>query len=261
MNFLLATIAGALQGLTEFLPISSTGHLIIFEHLTNISQNDFGLAFDASLHLGTLLAVLVFFFKDYLKILNLKNGLLLKLTVATAPAALFGLIFENSIESSFRQLWVVGLALIVFSPVMVLAEIYGKKGEKEENTTPLQAIIVGFAQALALIPGISRSGATISAGLFLGLKRDEAARFAFMVSGPIIAGAGLKKFLEVITSSNLTSQDFNFFIVGMASSAIFGYLTIKYFIKYLSSKTLYPFVAYRIILGLILLASSLTTIY
>ncbi|MDP2632544.1 MAG: undecaprenyl-diphosphate phosphatase, partial [Candidatus Curtissbacteria bacterium] len=232
MNYFLAIFAGAIQGLTEFLPISSTGHLIIFEHFTNISQKDFGLAFDASLHLGTLLAIAVFFYKDYLKVFNFKNGLLIKLVIGTIPAVFFGLLFESSIEGSFRQLWVVGAALILFSPVMVFAEKYGSKSANEGSVTPLQSLIVGLSQALALIPGMSRSGATITAGLFLGLKRDEAARFAFMLSGPIIAGAGLKKFLGVVSGTNLAGQDINFFLIGMISSAIFGYLTIKYFIKY-----------------------------
>lgn len=256
MDYLLAIIAGAIQGLTEFLPVSSTGHLIIFEHLFGAAQKNFGLAFDASLHLGTLLAVLIYFAKDYLEVLNFKNGLFAKLAVGTVPAAIIGLIFESSIETSFRSLLLVGVTLIAFSPVIVFAEIYGKKNQKSQ-TSPVQSLLIGFAQALALIPGISRSGATISAGLFLGLKRDQAAKFAFMLSGPIIAGAGAKKFLGVITSTQLTSQDFLFFVSGITSSAIFGYLTIKYFIKYLQSQNLYPFVVYRVILGAVLVAVSL----
>lgn len=257
MNILLAVLAGAVQGLTEFLPVSSTGHLIIFEHLFGISQDNFGLAFDASLHLGTLLAVLLFFAKDYLKVLNLKNDLLIKLIVATIPAVILGLLLEKSIETSFRSLLLVGIALVAFSPIMVFAEIYGKKNKQKNQVSLVQSLFVGFAQSLALIPGISRSGATISAGLFSGLKREEAARFAFMLSGPIIAGVGAKKFLDVVTRSNLTQGDLTFFIVGIISSAIFGYLTIKYFIKYLSKNTLYPFVIYRVILGLILILISL----
>lgn len=253
MTYLLAILAGVLQGLTEFLPISSTGHLIIFEHLFNISQGKFGLAFDASLHLGTLLAVLIFFYKDYLKILNFKNKLFMKLVVGTIPAVIFGLIFENAVESSLRQIWVVALGLILFSLVIVLAEYYGKRTRHKENMSTKDSLIIGLFQALALIPGISRSGSTISAGLFLNLTREEAARFAFMLSGPVIAGAGAKKFLEVITSSSISSNDLNFFLIGIISSAIFGYLTIKYFLRYLSTRTLYPFVIYRVIVGLALL--------
>src|SRR3989344_9006051 len=167
MNFFLAILAGAIQGLTEFLPISSTGHLIIFENIFGISQQQFGLAFDASLHLGTLTAVLIFFYKDYLQILNFKNNLLPKLIAATIPAVVFGLLFESQIESDLRQLWVVGAALILFSAVMLYAEKKGSQSKESTHVGILDSIIIGFAQALALIPGISRSGSTITAGLFL----------------------------------------------------------------------------------------------
>ena len=255
MTYFLAILAGAVQGLTEFLPISSTGHLIIFENLFKISQKDFGLAFDASLHLGTLLAILLFFFKDYLKMISFKNKLLYKLAIGTVPAVFFGLLFESKIESDVRQLWVVGLALILFSAVMVLAEKVSKQTKNEGDLKIKSAFFIGLAQALALIPGISRSGSTISAGLFLNLTRKEAARFAFMLSGPIVAGAGAKKFLEVIASNSLASQNHNVFIIGIISSCVFGYLTIKYFLKYLATKNLYPFVVYRIVLGLILIST------
>jgi len=256
MNYLLAAAAGAIQGLTEFLPISSTGHLIIFEKFLSLDPNSFGLAFDASLHLGTLLAVLAIFKNDYLKILNFKNALFVKLAVGTLPAVFFGLLFETQIETSFRQTWIVGLSLILFSFVFILAEKLGKQIKTKEKTTIIDSLAVGLFQSFALIPGISRSGSTISAGLFLGLKREEAAKFAFMLAGPVIAGAGLKKFFEVITTQTLGSSDLNFFLVGMISSAIFGYLTIKYFLKYLSTKTLYPFVIYRVVLGVILLIAA-----
>ncbi|MEX2028219.1 MAG: undecaprenyl-diphosphatase UppP [Candidatus Curtissbacteria bacterium] len=257
MNYLLAILAGAIQGLTEFLPVSSTGHLIIFEYIFNISQDNFGLAFDASLHLGTLLAVVAFFARDYAKVVNPKNGLAGKLIIGTIPAIAAGLLFESMIESSLRQLWVIGSALILFSAVMVAAEKISKNTNSIEKMNFKDSFIVGLFQALALIPGVSRSGSTISAGLFLNMDRGEAAKFAFMLSGPIVAGAGAKKFLEAATRSSFHGADFNYFLVGIASSAIFGYLTIKYFLKYLSTRNLKPFVIYRIVLGLILIASSL----
>lgn len=254
MNYLLAIIAGAIQGLTEFLPVSSTGHLIIFEKLFNISQSNFGLAFDASIHLGTLAAVLIYFKKDYLSAFHFKNRLFYKLIVATVPAVFFGLLLENYIETSFRQIWVVGVGLIVFSAVFVLAEKLAKQIKSKDQTTYLDSLIIGLFQSMALIPGVSRSGSTISAGLFLGLKREEAAKFAFIISGPIIAGAGLKKFLEQASTLNKDASTFGFFLIGMLSSAVFGYLTIKYFLKYLSSNSLYAFVVYRVILGTLLIA-------
>lgn len=253
--YLLAIAAGAVQGLTEFLPVSSTGHLIIFEQIFGISQENFGLSFDASLHLGTLLAILIFFAKDYLTIASPKNQLLVKLAVGTVPAVFFGLLFEAQIESVLRQTWIVGLALILFSIVFILAEKLGKQTKSASQASLRDALVIGLFQALALIPGISRSGSTISAGLFLGLKRQEAARFAFLLSGPIVAGAGLKKFIEAVNIHGIGSGDLSFFIIGMVSSAFFGYLTIKYFLHYLATKTLYPFVVYRLILGLILLIS------
>lgn len=257
MDYILAVIAGAIQGLTEFLPVSSTGHLIVFEHLFGQQHKNFGLTFDASLHLGTLFAVLVYFRKDYLELLNFKNKLFLKLLVGTIPAAILGILLESYIETSFRSLLFVGIALIAFSPIMVFAEMYGKKNQKT-NASPVEALLIGIGQSIALIPGISRSGATISTGLFLGLKRDQAAKFAFMLSGPIIAGAGAKKFIGVLTSNNAASQDLMFFICGIVSAAIFGYFTIKYFIKFLQFNNMYPFVVYRVVLGIILIASALT---
>jgi len=181
MNYLLALLAGAVQGLTEFLPISSTGHLIIFEKIFNISQEEFGLAFDASLHLGTLLAVLIFFWKDYLKIISLKNRFVAKLIIGTIPAVFFGLIFEKQIDSTLRQIWIIALALIFFSAIFILAEKFGKQTKSKDNVSIIDALIIGLFQSIALIPGVSRSGSTISGGLFLGLKREEAARFAFLL--------------------------------------------------------------------------------
>ena len=253
MNYFLAILAGAVQGLTEFLPISSTGHLIIFEHVFGLSQDSFGLSFDASLHLGTLLAVIIFFYKDYLHALKSKK-LLLALVIGTIPAVAAGLLFENYINSDVRQLWVVGTTLILFSFVMLAADRIGKKISTITKINPKDALIIGIFQAIALIPGVSRSGSTISAGLFLGYTRQDAARFAFLLSGPIIAGAGGKKFLEVL-SSPASRTDIDFFLVGMLSSAVFGYLTIKYFLKYLALHNLNIFIVYRIIIGLILLST------
>ncbi len=256
MNYFLAVVAGTIQGLSEFLPISSTGHLIIFEHLFNIPQNSFGLSFDASLHLGTLLAIGIYFFKDYLSALK-SPKMVVNLIVGTIPAVVFGLLFEKAIETNVRELWVIGLALIIFSFVMIYAEKIGKRLKEVKNVSLRDSIIIGLFQSFALIPGVSRSGSTISAGLFLNFKRQDAARFAFMLSGPIIAGAGSKQFLEVMLSGKTASQEMSFFLVGMAVSGIVGYLTIKYFIKYLGSRGFKVFIYYRIALGLILLSTLL----
>lgn len=252
MDYSLALIAGAIQGLTEFLPISSTGHLIIFEKFFHLSADKFGLTFDASLHLGTLLAVIIFFYKDYLKILNPKNKMLTKLIAGTIPAVILGLLFESVIESYLRSIEVVAISMIIFSFVLILAEKVGKKQKSQNDVKIVDSLIIGLFQGLALIPGISRSGSTISAGLFLGLTREQSARFAFLLSGPIIAGAGLKKFSEVIFLKP-ANYDIGIFVLGILSSALFGYLTIKYFIIYLTTKNLYPFIFYRLAVGIILL--------
>jgi undecaprenyl-diphosphatase len=157
VNHFLAVLAGAVQGITEFLPISSTGHLIIFENIFGISQEKFGLAFDASLHLGTLLAVAIFFYKDYLKLFDLKNKLLLKLVLGTVPAVFFGLIFENQIETTFRQTWIVAISLIAFSFVFILAESIGRKVKEKGNREPEYSLriprFVPFIVAALLILG------------------------------------------------------------------------------------------------------------
>lgn len=252
--FLLAALAGLIQGLTEFLPISSTGHLIIFQRIFNLPSDAFGLSFDASLHLGTLLAVLLFFFKDYLRALKSKR-LFIALIVGTIPAVIAGLLFESYIDNQVRQLWIIGAALIAFSFVMMYADKIGKRLKTLNKINSKDALIVGVFQAIALIPGVSRSGSTISAGLFLNYTREDASRFAFLLSGPIIAGAGSKKFLEVILSRGTQPAEVQYFLVGMVSSAIFGYLTIKYFLKYIAHHNLNVFIFYRIIVGVILVST------
>lgn len=252
--FFLAALAGLIQGLTEFLPISSTGHLIIFQRIFNLPDNSFGLAFDASLHLGTLLAVLLFFFKDYLRALKSKR-LLIALIVGTIPAVVAGLLFESYINNQVRQLWIIGAALILFSFVMIYADRIGKNLKNLSKINSKDSLIIGIFQAIALIPGVSRSGSTISAGLFLNYTREDASRFAFLLSGPVIAGAGSKKFLEVLLGHGTSLGEIQYFLVGMVSSAIFGYLTIKYFLKYIAHHNLNVFVVYRIVVGLVLVST------
>lgn len=257
MNYIFAVVAGFVQGVTEFLPVSSTGHLIMLEKLFGVSQEQFGLAFDASIHLGTLAAVLIFFWKDYINLYR-NHALLIKLIIGTIPAVVFGLLFESLIESYFRQLWIVGATLIGFSIVMYIAEKYGKKIRPGTTMSKRESLMVGTFQALALIPGISRSGSTMSAGLMLGLTRPEAAKFAFLLSGPIVAGAGLLKFSEVFTSQSLQSDSFAYFVIGIISSCLFGFLTIKYFLKFISKHSLYPFIGYRIAVGILLIIISIS---
>ena len=271
INLLKALLLGILQGLTEFLPVSSTGHLILAENILGVSQNKFGLTFDAAIHLGTAIAVFSFFYPLWVKIIKAlfkniiskekltSNGKLgFYIILATIPAAVIGLLLEEKIETVFRQPKVVAFGLLAGSLIIFLADQLGKQLNKLEKITPLKSLIIGFSQSIALIPGISRSGVTISAGMFTGLKRRSAAEFAFLLSGPIVLGAGGKKLLDAITdfaSGKLTSADFLFFAVGIASAAVSGYFVIKFLLKYLQSHSMIIFIIYRIILAIGILIS------
>jgi len=266
INLLKALFLGILQGLTEFLPVSSTAHLILAENVLGISQDKFGLTFDAAIHLGTAIAVFSFFYPLWIKIiksltssiiskekLTLDGKLGLYIILATIPAAIIGLLLEEKIETVFRQPKIIAFALLAGSLIIFLADQLGKQLNKLEKITPLKSLLIGFSQSIALIPGISRSGITISTGMFTGLKRKSAAEFAFLLSGPIVLGAGGKKLFDAVTdftSGKLTSVDLLFFVVGIASAAISGYFVIKFLLKYLQGHSMIVFVIYRIILAI-----------
>lgn len=270
IELLKAALLGLVQGVSEFLPISSTGHLILLEKLLGISQDTYGLAFDAALHLGTLVSIVWFFQKDWLLIFQSTITLVKRrrltsdserlaayLLIGTIPAVIAGLLLENAVENAFRSPLLVGIMLAVFCLPLWYVEKTGKKNRTIGKLQLSDALIIGGAQVIALIPGVSRSGITIAAGMLIGLQRAEAARFAFLLSGPIVAGAGglqLVKTLALFMESGLTIQELLFFITGIISAAIFGYLTIKYFLEFISKRSLYPFIIYRIVLALIILA-------
>ncbi len=261
-----AVFLGVLNGLTEFLPVSSTGHLIVVEHILGVSQERFGLSFDAALHLGTAAAVIWVFWKRWMEIIEglmttVKKGEIVEkgrlgffLLLATVPAALIGLKFEKIIESAFRKPSLVAAALIAGAIPIYLAENKGREKIKELSMIGgFKALIIGLAQSLALIPGVSRSGITISMGMFLGFSRQNSAEFAFLLSGPIVLGAGGKKFLDVIGeffSGSVSLDEINFFILGIVSSALAGWLAIKFLLNYLNRHSLNIFVIYRIILAI-----------
>ena len=265
LNLIKALFLGILQGLTEFLPVSSTGHLILAENVLGVSQDKFGLTFDAAIHLGTAIAVFSFFYPLWVKIIKSLSSSIIsreKLTsdgklglyiiLATIPAAVIGLLLEETIESVCRQPKVVAFALLIGSVIIFLADQLGKQLDKLKKITSLKSLLIGFSQSIALIPGISRSGITISTGMFTGLKRKSAAEFAFLLSGPIVLGAGGKKLFDAVTDfagGKLTSADFLFFVVGIASAAISGYFVIKFLLKYLQNHSMIVFVIYRIILA------------
>ncbi|MGF1471606.1 MAG: undecaprenyl-diphosphatase UppP [Rubrobacteraceae bacterium] len=253
-----AIFLGIVQGLTEFLPVSSSGHLVLGQYFLGLDPQRFGLSFDVALHMGTLLAVVSFFWKDLVRIgyafgrsltgqRNLSNPdqrMAYLILAATVPAALIGFSFEGFIEDNTRLPWVVVFNLVFVGVLFIVAEIVGRRNRRASKLTFWEAIGIGVAQAAALVPGVSRSGATITLGLFMGLRREEAARFSFLMSVPIIAGAGSLQLAQVI-SEGMTAFDALLFGVGFVCSAVVGYLAIKFFIYYIADHSLRAFAYYR----------------
>lgn len=266
-DLLKAAILGIVQGLTEFLPVSSTGHLILAEKILGVDQDKYGLSFDASLHLGTLLALLIFFGTAWIRLAEGAIRTVSKRSLAgdpdgklawlivlgTIPAGVLGFLFESKIDDTLRSPALIATMLILFSGVFLLAEAVASRVRTIDEMTPVDSILIGFAQAIALIPGVSRSGSTICAGLFRGLRREDAARFAFLLSAPVIAGGGGKELLHVISefhNGKLGGDDAAFFATGFVLAAIVGYASIAYLMRFLQTNSLRPFVYYRVGLGL-----------
>lgn len=282
MPILEAIVLGIIQGLTEFLPISSTAHLALTPWLVTklglANWADPGLTFDVALHSGTLLAILLYFWRTWIQILRAAFGgkvvrfsetsdsqrnltpeeehserrLLWYMIAATIPAGLAGALLEKRIETSFRSPVLMASMLILVAIVMWLAERASRLQKPLPQLNFGDAMTVGVLQACAVVPGVSRSGITISGGLFRNLTREAAARFSFLLSTPIIAGAALLK-LHHVMKEGLPPGMATPFLVGIAVSAVVGYATIAWFIRYLTVKTMTVFVVYRILLGLLVL--------
>ena len=254
MTIIHALILGIIQGLGEFLPISSSAHLVLVPWL--FGWEDPGLTFDVALHMGTLLAVVLYFWKDWAKLFKaaLRPGasddkrIFWYLVLATIPGALFGLALEKKAETVFRSPLLIGIMMIVMGTMLYLAD---KKREirKMKTMTLKEAIWIGLSQALAIIPGVSRSGSTMTTARFLTLTREDAARFSFLMSTPIILGAGVLK-LRHLTMASINSP----FLVGVISSFIVGILSISFLLKYLKNNNFGIFVGYRFVIGLIVIA-------
>lgn len=237
-------LLGFVQGLTEFIPVSSSGHLILFRELFGIHGND--LAFDAVLQFATVLAVLVYFWKDLWALLFDWKRLKI-IILATIPAVIVGLLLESYMETIFRNITLLAFTFIIGSIIMLLAE---KNPAQNKELTLKNGLVVGLFQCLALVPGMSRSGMTISGGLFTGLSREQATRFSFLLSFPIILGSGLKKLLDLPEiHSELVWASLVAFIVGLAS--------IHFLINFLKNHTLRTFAYYRIVVAVIILVWSL----
>jgi len=247
MTFFQSAILGLVQGLTEFIPVSSTGHLIIAREFLGLPLLG-TISFDATLQLATALAVICYFWRDILSLYKNKK-LLLALIIGTIPAVIFGLLLEDYMDSNFRSVYVVAGSLIVGSVVFWLAEKFAKQST-EINIK--NSIIIGLFQCLALVPGFSRSGATISGGLFTGLKREEAARFSFLLSIPIILGSGLKKLFDIYSAGELATLESSLLIASIFAF-VSGILAIHFLIKFLKNHSLNYFGVYRIILAIVII--------
>ena len=277
MNLFEAILLGIIQGLTEFLPISSTGHLTVagkFMNLISTNNPEQWTAFIAIIQLGTLLAVLVYFWQDIISIIkdffqdniinrvkyseqkiNSKLGWLI--IIGTIPVVIIGLAFKDAIEGALtKNLYVIAISLIALAIILAVAEKIAKFKKELKDVTMFDSIVIGIAQAFALIPGSSRSGTTITAGLFVGLKRETAARFSFLLSIPAVFASGV---LQIYEAMKFVDQSMALnIIVATIISGLSGYLAIDFLLKYLKKNSTFLFVYYRIALGILILILLIT---
>ncbi len=271
-DFLQALVLGTLQGLTEFLPISSSAHLRIFPEL--FGWGDPGAAFTAVIQIGTELAVLVYFRKDIWQIAKTWTLSLFKpeyrghidarmgwfVIVGSLPIVVLGVFLKDTIESQFRNLWLVATLLIVMGLVLGLADRIGGNDKRIKQMNMRDAVFMGAAQAMALVPGVSRSGATLSMGRFLGYEREAITRYSFLLAIPAVVGAGIYQLKEVPDGENMYGWTPT--LVATVVSFVVGYAAIAWLLKFVSHHTLVPFVVYRVLLGgavLALLAAGVLT--
>jgi undecaprenyl-diphosphatase len=280
-----AIILGLIQGITEFIPVSSSAHLIIIPWLFKWTDTSLtSLPFDVALHLGTLLALLIFFALDWVRLIKAGFASIVErkigtdpdrklawlIVIGTIPGGIAGILGESKIADLFHQpnqpiqpmamivmgLLIAGLALLLF-----LAEKLSKHTRQLKQINLKDTILIGLSQALAIFPGISRSGSTITAGLALGLEREAAARFSFLLSAPIIAGAGLKslyEFYKGFQSGAITGSDVILFPIGFVTAAISGYFCIRFLMNYLQKNTTNIFIYYRWALAILIILVALT---
>jgi len=262
--YIISLILGIIQGVTEFLPISSSGHLIVFRDILNFQFTD-SLTFDIALHFGTLLAIIVFFWKDVVRFigcwfLSFKNLRKMNsdqkvawlILLGSIPAAIVGILFNEFIDTYIRKTITVIITLIVGGILFLIIEKIYKAKLKMKDMNWKSALTIGIAQALALIPGVSRSGITIITGMGFKLQRIEAARFSFLLGIPAILGAALWSGLK-LNYKSLTNQDLIAFVLGIISSAIVGFLAIKFLLAILKKHGMKPFAYYRFLLAIVLI--------
>jgi undecaprenyl-diphosphatase len=267
-----AIVLGIVQGLTEFLPISSTAHLRIVPAF--FGWEDPGAAFTAVTQLGTMVAVLAYFRVDLWRIARAWTGSVLRrerpvsldarlgwyIAIGTVPIVIFGVLFERQIETGARSLYLMGTTLIVLGFVLLLAERVGTRSRPLEDMSLREGVLVGFAQAAALVPGVSRSGATITAGLFLGLDRRAAARFSFLLSVPAVVLSGLFQLLGIVRGDPGESDGVVGLVVATLLAFAVGYASIAFLLRYLANHSTAVFVAYRVALGTLVLVLAATRV-
>jgi len=258
-DLLKAVVLGTLQGLTEFLPISSSAHLRIYPEL--FGWGDPGAAFTAVIQIGTEVAVLLYFRKDIWRIASTWLRSLVKpefrghldarmgwfIIIGSLPIVILGVLLKDVIERDFRNLWIIGSTLIVLGIVLGIADRFGSTDKQIKQITLRDAVLMGAAQALALVPGVSRSGATLSMGRFLGYDREAATRYAFLLAIPAVVGAGLFELKEIPHGDN--AYGWGPTIVATVVSFAVGYAAIAWLLRYVSTKSYAPFVLYRVVLG------------
>jgi undecaprenyl-diphosphatase len=271
LEFLQAVFLGLLQGLTEFLPISSSAHLRIFPEL--FGWGDPGAAFTAVIQIGTELAVVIYFRKDIWRIASawvqslykpeLRGGLDSRMgwyvIVGSLPIVILGILLKDVIEQDFRNLWIIGTTLVVLGVILGIADRVGRLDRQMRDLSLRHSIYFGLAQAAALIPGVSRSGATISMGRFLGYEREAATRFAFLLAIPAVIGAGVFELKDALQCHDTAAAVCNPYspaatLVATSVSFVIGYAAIAWLLRYVSTRSYLPFVVYRILLGGLTLA-------
>lgn len=269
MNLLHALVLGALQGFTEVLPISSSAHLILVPWLLKWPES--GLTFDVALHLGTFIALTVYFRRDVVELIfNTFDAIATRsldtpakrlpflIVAATVPAAVVGKMFEHQVEAIFRSNpLLIASFLIVFGLILGLVDMLGRKRRNLDEINSGNALLIGLLQCLALIPGVSRSGITISAGLMLGFTRETAARFSFLMSLPIVAGAALLKTVHIVKHGIPAGEGLPM-LVGIVASAITGYISVAFLLRFVQKQSLSPFVWYRLLVGGVLIIALLS---
>jgi len=241
-------VLAIIQGLTEFLPVSSSAHLILFPKF--FGWHDQGLAFDVAIHMGTLVSVVTYFRKDLKKIILKEHKLAWAIIGGTIPVGLAGLLLHDYIAYYLRDLWVIATTTIIFGILLGVASVVGRQTRNEHQINWSDVIVIGCAQALALIPGTSRSGITLTAGMLMGFSRTAAARFSFLLSIPVITLAALFESYKLYKSP--AHIDYSSLYIGFIVAAISGYLCIDLFLRLIQKYGVMPFVVYRLILGCVL---------